>query len=55
MKVALILNENRPLSTYPSVFNTAHILSKKGWKVSLFVPENMIVDYELKNVKIIKF
>jgi len=55
MKVALILNENRPLSTYPSVFNTAHILSKKGWKVSLFVPENMNVDYELKNVKIIKF
>lgn len=55
MKIALILDENRALSTYPSVFNTANILTKRGYEIDIFVPEDMELDYILNNVTIIKY
>jgi hypothetical protein len=54
-KIALIVDENRHLSTYPSVYNTAKLLSQYGYDVDLFLPNDMKVDYNIENVNIIKF
>ena len=52
-KVALSFFEDRAISTYPSVLNTARILSEHGYNVDLFVPSCMIDDTNIKNVRII--
>ncbi len=54
-KIALILNGDRPLSTYPSVYNTANLLTQNGYAVTLFFPADMKVDYEVKDIEILKF
>ena len=54
-KIALIVDEKRHLSTYPSVYNTAKLLSQYGYYVDLFLPNDMEVDYNIESVNIIKF
>ncbi|MEI8349052.1 MAG: glycosyltransferase [Candidatus Omnitrophota bacterium] len=53
--IALVLNGEKPLSTYPSVCNTARLMAENGYDITLFIREDMKVDCTFKNIKIIKF
>ncbi|KKH47211.1 hypothetical protein EO93_06220 [Methanosarcina sp. 1.H.A.2.2] len=54
-KIALIVNENRALSTYPSVVNCMVLFLKNGYEVDLIVPKDMNIDCDTKNVTVIKY
>jgi hypothetical protein len=54
-RIALILNGDRPLSTYPSVFNTAYLLNEFGYEISLFLPVGVEVDCYIENIEIVRF
>lgn len=41
LNVAFLFFEDREISTYPSIINSAKILSKKGCKIKVFVPPMM--------------
>lgn len=54
-KIALILNADRQLNTYPSVYNTANLLLKNGFDVSLFIPEHIESGFDNWGVEIVRF
>ena len=54
-KIAMIINENRALSTYPSFYNSLLLFLKEGYEVDLIVPESMNIDCDTKNSTVIKY
>jgi hypothetical protein len=54
-KIALIVNENRELSTYPSVINSMYLFLKSGYEIDLIVPESMNIDCDIKSATIIRY
>lgn len=54
-KIAMIINENRTLSTYPSFYNSLLLFLKAGYEVDLIVPISMEIDCDTKSAKIIKY
>lgn len=49
----MLLYESRTLSTFSSVYNTAHMLYHHGYSVDLFLAENIEVDHPLKGIRVI--
>lgn len=54
-KIALIIYENRSLSTYPSFYNSLLLFLKQGYEVDLIVPKNMNIDCDTKSSTIIRY
>lgn len=54
-KIALIVNENRELSTYPSVINSIYLFLKNGYEIDLIVPKSMNIDCDIKSTTVIRY
>ncbi|OGT06724.1 MAG: hypothetical protein A2103_01160 [Gammaproteobacteria bacterium GWF2_41_13] len=54
-KIALILNGDRSLSSFPSACNAGRLLSKNGYEVTFFLPIDMKIDCVVECAEFVRF